>query len=107
MSITGKRIARHLPKVVGPWLAGLYDNDKLVQRAAQESMNTAFPTKDKKQGIWAVYQTPILDFVVDAVLRQTAQTLSDERVVRPDEAEAKYARVVATGIEVFKQLLCE
>jgi [phosphatase 2A protein]-leucine-carboxy methyltransferase len=102
---TGKRIARHLPRVVGSWLAGQYDNDKQVQRAAQESIATAFATEEKRIGIWKVYQSAILDFVVDALLQQTPQTLSDERTVRPDEADAKYARVVGTGILVFSNLL--
>jgi hypothetical protein len=102
---TGKRIARHLPRVVGSWLAGQYDNDKQVQRAAQESIATAFPTEEKRLGIWKVYQSAILDFVADALLQQTPQTLSDERTVRPDEADAKYARVVGTGILVLSNLL--
>lgn len=105
VSITGKRIARHIAKVVGAWLAGLYDNDKLVQRAAQESIYTAFATEEKRQGIWKVYQSQIIDFAIDAVLHQTAQTLSDERSVSPDEAESKHARVVAAGIQLFNQLL--
>ena len=93
--------------MIGPWLAGLYDNDKLVQRAAQDSINTAFPTKEKREGIWMVYQASVLDFTVDAVLHQTTTTLSDERAVSPDEAEAKYTRVVATSIQVFKRLICK
>ncbi|KAL1960846.1 hypothetical protein VTO42DRAFT_5829 [Malbranchea cinnamomea] len=105
VSITGKRVARHVPKVVGAWLAGLYDNDKPVQRAAQESIVKAFPTEEKRRGIWKVYQSQILEFVVDAVLRQTPQTLSDERTVKPDEANAKHARVVATGLQVLIRLL--
>lgn len=107
MSVSGKRIARHIPKVVGAWLAGLYDNDKLVQRTAQESIDAAFATEEKKQGIWKVYQPQILDFVTDALLHQTPLTLSDERSVRPDEADAKYARVVGAGIQLFDRLLGE
>ena len=105
VSITGKRIARYITRVVGAWLAGLYDNDQLVQRAAQESISIAFPAEEKRKGIWKVYQSQIVDFAIDAVLRQTAQTLSDERSVSPDEAESKHARVVAAGIQLFNQLL--
>ncbi|KAK2792620.1 hypothetical protein FQN52_003125 [Onygenales sp. PD_12] len=105
VSLSGRRIARFIPKVIGAWLAGLYDNDKLVFKAAQESVIRAFPTEEKRQSLWKVYQSAIFEFIIDAVLHQTPQTLSDERTVRPDEAEAKHARVVATAIQVFNQLL--
>jgi [phosphatase 2A protein]-leucine-carboxy methyltransferase len=87
VSKAGKHIARHIPKVIGPWLAGQYDNDIIVQRAAQESIATAFPTEEKQLGVWKVYQSSILDFVIDAVLHQNPQTLSDERTVRPNTLE--------------------
>ncbi|KAK2810085.1 hypothetical protein FQN50_003279 [Emmonsiellopsis sp. PD_5] len=105
VSLSGRRIARYIPKVIGAWLAGLYDNDKLVFKAAQESVIRAFPTEEKRQSLWKVYQSAIFEFIIDAALHQTPQTLSDERTVRPDEAEAKHARVVATAIQVFNQLL--
>ncbi|KAK1146565.1 hypothetical protein N8T08_002995 [Aspergillus melleus] len=88
-SLVGKRIARFLPKVVGAWLAGLYDNDKPVHRSALESFTRVFSTDEKRKGVWKVYQTSILDFVDDVILQQTPQTLSDERTVKPDDAEAK------------------
>jgi [phosphatase 2A protein]-leucine-carboxy methyltransferase len=105
VSSTGKRIARYVPRVIGAWLAGLYDNDKLVLKAAQESVVRGFPTEKKRQNIWRVYRSAILEFVEDAVLQQTPLTLSDERTVRPDDAQAKHARVVATATQVFNQLL--
>lgn len=90
---------------MGAWLAGLYDNDKLVTKAAQESIVLAFPTEEKRQGIWKIYQSAILEFAVDAILQQTTLTLSDERTVRPDDAEAKYARVVGTAMQEVSRLL--
>ncbi|KAM5483810.1 hypothetical protein McanCB56680_002912 [Microsporum canis] len=105
VSTAGKRIARYISGTIGAWLAGLYENDKLVRKSAQESFNRAFPTEEKQQGIWTVYQSSILEFIVDAALQQTPLTLSDERTVRPDDAEAKYARVVATALQEFSRLL--
>ena len=105
VSSSGKRIARYVPRVIGAWLAGIYDNDKLVLKAAQESIARSFPTEEKRKNIWRVYQSAILEFVKDAILRQTPLTLSDERTVRPDDAEAKYTRVVATAIGMFNSLL--
>jgi len=104
-SLAGKRIARHLPKVVGAWLAGLYDNDRPVLRSAQESLTRVFPTEEKRNSVWKIYQTSILEFVDDVTLQQTALTLSDERTVNRDDAEAKYARVAATAILLFNRIL--
>ncbi|EER26661.1 C3HC4 type (RING finger) zinc finger containing protein [Coccidioides posadasii C735 delta SOWgp] len=107
VSTTGKPIARFLPRVIGAWLAGLYDNDKLAVKAAQDSILRAFPTEEKRQAIWNIYQSAILEFVVDAVVQQTPLTLSDERTVSPDEAKAKHARVVATALRILDRLLAK
>lgn len=94
-----------MPKVIGAWLAGLYDNDKLVLKAARDSFIRVFTTDEKRKNVWKVYQSSILEFVEDAVLQQTSLTLSDERTVNPDEAESKHARVVATATLVLNKLL--
>lgn len=104
-SLVGKRIARLLPKVVGAWLAGLYDNDKLVHLAALESFTRVFASDEKRKGVWKIYQTSILDFVDDVILQQTPQTLSDERTVKPDDAEAKYARAVGTAVLLLNRII--
>lgn len=104
-SLVGKRIARFLPKVIGAWLAGLYDNDKPVSRSALESLTRVFPSEEKRSNLWRIYQSSILDFVDDVTLYQTPLTLSDERTVKPDDAEAKYARVVGTALSLFNRIL--
>lgn len=98
-------MARHLPKVVGAWLAGLYDSDRLVSRSVVESISQVFTTDEKRNGLWKIFQTSILEFVDDVILHQTVLTLSDERIVKPDDAEAKYARVSATAILLFNRIL--
>lgn len=101
----GKRIARFLPKVIGAWLAGIYDNDRPVHQSALESFTRVFSTDEKRSGVWKVYQSAILEFVDDVILQQTALTLSDERTVKPDDAEAKYARVAGTALLLFNRVL--
>ncbi|KAL2869352.1 ubiquitin-protein ligase RKR1 [Aspergillus lucknowensis] len=103
--LVGKRIARFLPKVIGAWLAGVYDSDKLVHQSVIESFTRVFSTEEKRTGVWKVYQSSILDFVDDVVLQQTPHTLSDERTVKPEDAEAKYARVVGTAILLLNRIL--
>ncbi|KAJ5167135.1 uncharacterized protein N7482_005916 [Penicillium canariense] len=103
--VVGKRIAPHLSKVVGAWLAGLYDNDRPVHRSALDSLTTVFSTEAKRNNLWKIYQGSILDFVEDVVLHQKPLTLSDERTVKRDDAEAKYARVVGAAILLFNRIL--
>ena len=101
----GKRIAKHLPAIVPPWLAGQYDIDKSVSRSANESFNSVFGSEDKKSSVWRLYQASILEFARDVIVRETTSTLSDERTVSPDDASAKYSRVVGASIMVVSDLI--
>lgn len=87
-----------MPKSVGAWLAGLQDNDRIVSRAAQGAFQKVFPSEEKKKTVWKAYRQPILDYCRDAVLKESMQTLSDERTASPDDAQAKYARVIGAAI---------
>ena len=86
-----------MPKIVGPWLAGLYDNDTIVSRATHESLKQVFTTEDKMKNIWVAYQEAILEYSRDVIMKETINTLSDERTTSPDDASAKYARVVGAA----------
>lgn len=104
-SAVGKRIARFLPRIIGAWLAGLYDNDQPVSRSALESLTRVFSSEEKRSNLWRIYQSSILDFVQDVILCQTPLTLSDERTVKPDDAEAKYGRVAGTALLLLNRIL--
>lgn len=95
----------NLPKIIGAWIAGIYDNDRPVHRAALESFTKVFTTEEKRNNVWKIYQSSILDFVDDVILHQTALTLSDERTVKRDDAEGKYARVAGAAILLFNRVL--
>jgi E3 ubiquitin-protein ligase listerin len=103
----GKRIVRHLPTVVGSWLAGLYDSDRGVSKAAQDSLDIVFTSSEKLYNLRKAYQQQILEFCQTIIEEETVLTLSDERTTSPDDAESKYARVVASAIGVIGNLLTE
>ncbi|KAL8689551.1 MAG: hypothetical protein Q9218_004800, partial [Villophora microphyllina] len=102
---SGKTFARYMPDVVGPWLAGLFDGDKMVSRTAQSSFKEVFQSEEKINNVWTVYLESILQYCSDAVFKETIHTLSDERTVSPDDAAAKHARVVAAAIFVVRYIL--
>ncbi|OCK82799.1 RING zinc finger protein-like protein [Lepidopterella palustris CBS 459.81] len=103
----GKRIAKYMPKAVGAWLCGLYDNDRSVVKSTQESFQQVFSTPEKLQNIRRAYQQPILEYCRDAIDNESTQTLSDERTVSPDDAETKYNRVIASCISVIGSLFTD
>ena len=101
----GKRIARHMPKSVAAWLCGLYDSDRAVIEATQNSLRQVFTTPEKIQNIRKAYQQPILEYCRDAVDKESVTTLSDERTVSADDAQAKYSRVISACIALLGSLL--
>lgn len=94
-----------MPKLAGPWLAGTQDSDRAAARAAQDALKQVFGTPEKLRNVGKAFQQPILEYCRDALLNETIQTLSDERAVSPDDAEATYSRVVATSVAVISNLL--
>ncbi|EXJ80612.1 hypothetical protein A1O3_06896 [Capronia epimyces CBS 606.96] len=104
-AVSGRRIAPLLSKVVGPWLSGVYDSDKLVARAAQDSISTAFKTEERRRALWKIYKDALIEYAEDAILVQTPKTLSDERSTSPDDAETKFVRVVGNAIYMLRQVL--
>ena len=104
-SSSGKRMARHMPKVVASWVAGQYDNDKSVTRAANESFRRVFSSEEKMKNVWRLYQISILEYARDVVVKETAHTLSDERTTSPDDSSAKYSRVVSASMMMVMNLM--
>lgn len=100
----GKRIAKCLPTIVGPWLIGLYDTDRSVTRATQTSLELIFPSEEKRNNLWRLYRTPIVEFCLNAIKQESVNSLSDERTTSPDDALAKYARVVGASILVVTKI---
>ncbi len=101
----GKRMAKHMPTIVASWLAGLYDNDKSVGRAANEAFGRVFSSEEKRAHVWRVYQSSILEYCHNVIARESIATLSDERTVSPDDASAKYSRVAGATVMMVTNLL--
>jgi hypothetical protein len=94
-----------MPKCVGAWLCGLYDTDRSVAEATQNSLRVVFKSPEKIQNIRPLYQQRILEYCAGAIQNETPQTLSDERTVSPDDAASKYSRLISTCTAVVASLL--
>ncbi|KAI1802039.1 Zfp294 protein [Daldinia bambusicola] len=99
-----KRTERHVSKIVGSWLAGTFDRDKVVSRAAAEGLSSFLTTPEKVVQFWKRCQPQILDYAFGAI-RETAETLSDERSTSADDAEAKSYRVLGSSLVLVLGLL--
>ncbi|CAK7214601.1 hypothetical protein SBRCBS47491_002201 [Sporothrix bragantina] len=104
MQSARKRMERHLPKVAGPWLAGTYDRDRAVAKAAADGLASFLTTDDKTTMFWKRLQPQILEYAT-AALQETPTTLSDMRSSTQDEADLKYYRVLYSSVALVLALL--
>ncbi|RYP70449.1 hypothetical protein DL771_005490 [Monosporascus sp. 5C6A] len=104
MKSTRKRMEKRLLKVVGSWLSGTFDRDRVVSRVATEGLSSFLTTEDKVVQFWRRCQQQILEYASDAI-KETPDTLSDERTTNADDAEAKYHRVLASSLALVLNLL--
>ncbi|KAI1747547.1 hypothetical protein F4782DRAFT_520733 [Xylaria castorea] len=99
-----KRMEKNVPKIVGPWLAGTFDRDRAVSRAAAEGLSSFLITPEKVAQFWKRCQQQILDYA-DGAVKETPETLSDRRSTNSDDANAKYFRVLAGSLALVLNLL--
>lgn len=95
---------RRLSGIVATWIAGLFDRDRSVSRAANTGLASFLNTPEKMNAFWLKCHSQILDFAIDSI-RETPDTLSDERSTTKEDAEAKYYRVVYASLCLVNGLL--
>ena len=95
---------RHIPKIVGSWLAGTYDRDRTASRAATDGVNSFLDNEEKVVIFWKRCQVQILDYAQEAI-NESPQTLSDERTISADDVQAKYFRTIGSSISLIVNLL--
>ncbi|KAJ3176421.1 listerin E3 ubiquitin protein ligase 1 [Geranomyces variabilis] len=98
-----KQLAPHLKDVIGPWLCATHDPYKEVSRLASTAFKTAFPSKHAD--VMAFCQAEILQFIVDNLLVQTPETMSDPRFTSPEDMKSRYARVVSSSMVMLASLI--
>ena len=101
---TKKRMESRLSPLVGAWLAGAFDRDKAVSRAATDGFSLLADTEEKSTKVWNKAQSRIMDYATEAI-RETSDTLSDQRSTTKEDAEAKYHRVVASSLALVLNLM--
>jgi hypothetical protein len=95
---------KRIPKLAGSWLAGTFDKDRVVSRAATTGLSSFLTTEEKATQFWKKLQGQIMDYALETV-RETPDSLSDERSTTKDDAEAKYYRVVGAALSLALSML--
>ncbi|KAL1874925.1 hypothetical protein VTK73DRAFT_10351 [Phialemonium thermophilum] len=99
-----RRMEKRIPHVVGAWLTGTFDRDRVVSRAASDGLSFFLKTEEKTTQFWKRCSQQIAQYALDAI-QETPDTLSDERSTTVEDAKAKYYRVVAGSISLILNLL--
>ncbi|ODQ67827.1 hypothetical protein NADFUDRAFT_13106, partial [Nadsonia fulvescens var. elongata DSM 6958] len=103
--ILGKQLAKHLKESLGPWLCGTLDTDRQVARSATTALELVFPAEEKRLALYKIFLPSLLEFIHNAIACETVKSLSDERFVILQDAEAKFARVNLCCISLLGKLL--
>lgn len=94
-----------MPQLIAAWLAGLYDNDRSVARATQDSLKQVFTTDEKIRSLWRIYLNAILEYTTYTIINETKYSISDERATNPDDASAKYTRVIGAAVLMVTRVM--
>ncbi|KAF2152461.1 RING zinc finger protein-like protein [Myriangium duriaei CBS 260.36] len=106
-SKAGKRVGPYMPQIAGPWYSGQADSDRSVSRAAADALQQTFQSKEKVDNFPKLLQRQIVDYCKDAILNETPQTLSDERIVSKEDSAATYYRVISTCLATISGMVAD
>ncbi len=104
MKSARRRMEKRVPHIVGAWLAGTFDRDRGVSRAAADGLSAFLNTDEKTVQFWKKCGPQIVEYAASA-LKETPATLSDERSTTKDDADAKYHRVIGASLALVLSLL--
>ncbi|WBW73613.1 RQC complex ubiquitin-protein ligase E3 Rkr1 [Schizosaccharomyces osmophilus] len=99
-----KKLAPWLKSYIAPWLMGFFDFDKSVSSAARDSLRKLL-SEDKWSHVWMKYGNVLVDNIVDILMYETVDSMSDLRFISNEDAEAKYERTCACCFSVLSFLL--
>lgn len=96
-----RRSEKQIPYLVGPWLFGTFDRHRPVAKAASEGLSSSLKTPEKLTAFVKKCQPHIIEYAIQAA-QETIESLCDdrERAARPDEARAKFLRVMGGVISL-------
>ncbi|KAE8621680.1 hypothetical protein XENTR_v10004921 [Xenopus tropicalis] len=100
-----KYLAPHLKSLMGFWLIAQCDTYSPAASSARVAFEAAFPAHKQPEAL-AFCKEEIMNVLLDHLLKETPDTLSDTQAVPIEDRESKYFRVVTCSLLALKRLLC-
>ncbi|VDI80484.1 Hypothetical predicted protein, partial [Mytilus galloprovincialis] len=99
-----KNLAPYLKSLMGSWLLCQCDTYPTVSTAAQQAFQTAFPPAKQTDAL-VFCKSVVTEYLVDNLLNQTPNTLSDSTTTEQDEMVNKYNRVLTSSLLALRKLI--
>lgn len=99
-----KNLAPYLKNLMGSWLLCQCDTYPTVATAAQQAFQTTFPPVKQTDAL-VFCKTVVIEFLIDNLLNQTPNTLSDSLTTEQDEMVSKYNRVLTSSLLALRKLI--
>lgn len=93
-NLLGKKSIQLLKLTAGTWVSSKFDADRLVALEASSSFTACFNSDKKRDSFYSIFETQIMDYLIDIFNYQSVDTLSDTRYVTKDDAKYKHDRVL-------------
>ncbi|KAK6175849.1 hypothetical protein SNE40_014229 [Patella caerulea] len=99
-----KEIAPYLKSIMGCWILSQCDTYPTVASAANQAFHNTFPSGKQNEAL-TIYRQEIINYFVDNLVSQTAQSLSDSKATDSEDMESKYTRTVASSLLGCRKLI--
>ncbi|KAK9480305.1 hypothetical protein V1514DRAFT_346298 [Lipomyces japonicus] len=100
-----KHSAKYVRECIGPWLAGLYDTDKFVARAAVTAFETVFTSDEKRKQVFEIFHVELLEYVLATLSTRYNHATSDNKYFTQTDLDLKAFREKACSVALFSYLL--
>ncbi|KAM4048334.1 E3 ubiquitin-protein ligase listerin [Anomaloglossus baeobatrachus] len=99
-----KYLAPHLKSLMGFWLLAQCDTYSPAASVARAAFEAAFPPHKQPEAL-AFCKDEVLNVLLDHLLKESPDSISDPQTVPAEERDAKYFRVVTCSLLALKRLL--
>nr|XP_023661078.1 E3 ubiquitin-protein ligase listerin isoform X1 [Paramormyrops kingsleyae] len=99
-----RNLAPYLKSIMGHWLIAQCDTYPPAASAAVVAFQVAFPLNKQTEAL-SFCKEEVLSILLDNLLKETPETVSDPQTVPEEERTAKYTRLLTSSLLAVKKLL--
>uniref|UniRef100_A0A8D9BRD6 E3 ubiquitin-protein ligase listerin n=1 Tax=Cacopsylla melanoneura TaxID=428564 RepID=A0A8D9BRD6_9HEMI len=95
-----RNIAPHLKHLIGPWIVSQFDTYPPAASIAKNSFEDVFPPL-KRNEVFSFCKEDLFNYIIDNLIVQTPQTLSNPKITDAINMEMKYERVISSTLQAY------